>query len=395
VSEHSVAERYVLLGLRLGRHIDGLIDGYFGPTELKATVDAEEPAPPRALVEEASSLAEAVETEDLEPQRRRWLAEQVEGLRCVADLVSGVEVPWREAVRRCYGIDAEPMPEERFAEAHERLEAALPGDGDLAGRLQAWNRSQEVPADKMLPAFNALLEELRPRTAGLVELPEGEELSAAVVTGAPWSAYNWYFGNCTSRVDINTDLPFRAYFLAELVAHEGYPGHHTEHACKESRLYRGLGQVETSILLIHTPECLVSEGIAMSAIEQAFGEDWPAEAAEILAPLGVAFDVETTRAVVAAQETMEHIAVNIALYASEEGWSTDEAVAYHQRWGLSEEHRARKSVEFILHEVWGIYVPTYAYGFRLVRAYAKSGEGAFARLLTEQVTTAELLEARV
>lgn len=389
----SVPERYVLLGLRLGRHIDGLIDAYFGPPELKAAVEAEELAPPETLVAEAGSLAEDVSSSDLEPQRRRWLAEQVEGLRCVSELVGGVSVPWREAVRRCYGIEVEPMPEERFAEAHERLEAALPGSGVLAGRLQAWNRSQEVPADKMLPAFYAFLDELRPKTAAIVDLPDGEELTAKVVTGRPWSAYNWYLGNCKSRIDVNTDLPFRAYFLAELVAHEGYPGHHTEHVCKEARLLGELGRVETSILLIHTPECLVAEGIAMTAIGQALGDDWPVRAAEILEPLGVPFDVETTRAVLAAQEVMEHTAVNIALYASEEGWSTDDAVAYQQRWGLAEEHRARKSVEFILHDVWGIYIPTYAYGYRLVRNYAKSSEDAFARLLTEQVTTADLLEA--
>jgi hypothetical protein len=194
---------------------------------------------------------------------------------------------------------------------------------------------------------------------------------------------------------VNSDLPLRAYFLAELVAHEGYPGHHTEHACKEARLYRELGRVETSILLIHTPECLVSEGIASCAIEQALGESWPDRAAEIFAPLGVAFDLETTRAVLELSELRDDIGVNVALYAKEAGWSTEEAVAYEQRWALAEEHRARKAVEFILDDVWGIYVPTYSYGRRLVRAYAKSGEGAFARLLTEQVTTAELLEARV
>jgi len=26
-------ERYLLLGLRLGRHVDGLVDAYYGPPE--------------------------------------------------------------------------------------------------------------------------------------------------------------------------------------------------------------------------------------------------------------------------------------------------------------------------------------------------------------------------
>jgi hypothetical protein len=35
--------------LRIGRHVDGMVDGYFGPPELAAAVDAEPPVEPRAL----------------------------------------------------------------------------------------------------------------------------------------------------------------------------------------------------------------------------------------------------------------------------------------------------------------------------------------------------------
>ena len=39
----SAAERYLRLGLQLGRHVDGLVDAYFGPPELAAAVDAGPP----------------------------------------------------------------------------------------------------------------------------------------------------------------------------------------------------------------------------------------------------------------------------------------------------------------------------------------------------------------
>ncbi len=385
----SIPERYVQLGLRLGKHLEGLVDGYFGPPELKDAVDAEEPADPKALGEEARALLADVESWDAEPQRRRWLADQVEGLVCVTELVAGTKVGWRDAVRRCYGLDVEPVPEERFAAAHEHLDAALPGDGDLAERLQAWNRSQEVPAEKVMPAFEALVELLRPETSKLIELPKGERIDAETVTDQPWSAYNWYLGERKSRIEINTDLPMRSYVFAHLVAHEGYPGHHTEHSCKEARLVQELGRVEASILLIHTPECLVSEGIAQNAIEQVLGEDWPTQAAERLGHLGIPFDADVARAVVEAYHRLDDVSVNISYYVSEEGWGEEQAVAYHQRWALSEEDRARKSVAFATHPIWGIYVPTYSHGYRLV----KSSQLPFSRLLTEEFTTADLLAA--
>jgi len=52
----NVAERYLELGLRLGRHVDGLVDAYYGPPELKAQVDAEQPAEPAQLAADADAL---------------------------------------------------------------------------------------------------------------------------------------------------------------------------------------------------------------------------------------------------------------------------------------------------------------------------------------------------
>jgi hypothetical protein len=389
----SLAERYVQLGLRLGKHVDGLVDGYFGPAQLQETVDREGTVEPSVLVDEARGLSADVESFDDDPQRGRWLRGQIDGLLCVAEMVAGAEASWPEAVRRCYGIDVEPTPEDQFAAAHEKLDAALPGDGDVASRLHAWQRSQEVAAEVVLPAFTVLAQELRRRTAELVDLPEGERLDVELVSDKPWAAYNWFLGDLKSRIEINTDLPKRSYALAILTAHEGYPGHHTEHACKEARLVRELGRIESSILMIHTPECLVSEGIAEVAIEQALGDDWLDRVDEILHPLDVPFDAATARVVLDAHKELDHVSVNVAYFASERGWTTEQAVEYFRQWALAEEDRARKSVDFATHPIWSVYVPTYSYGHGLVRAYADRSDDAFRRLLTEQLTTADLLEA--
>ena len=219
-------------------------------------------------------------------------------------------------------------PESTFEAMHARLDAALPGSGDLADRLQRWDETQNVPEASVLDAFAALADDLRERTRALVGLPEGEHIDPVVVTERPWSAYNWYLGGLASRIELNTDLPFRSYFFAPMVAHEGYPGHHTERACKEAGLVRELGWPEASVALIHTPECLVAEGIAEVAVEQAWGERWPEVAAELLRPFGIPFDLPVAVEVLAAYPVKRAVDVNVAFGLNEQGWSEDEAIAY-------------------------------------------------------------------
>lgn len=57
----SVSERYLRLGLELGRHVEGIVDAYYGPPELAAAVGAVPPVDPKALVTAAELLFEELE----------------------------------------------------------------------------------------------------------------------------------------------------------------------------------------------------------------------------------------------------------------------------------------------------------------------------------------------
>ena len=58
-----IARDYLLLALRLGQHIHGLVDGYFGPADLKAQVDMEQQRAPGRLADDAAALRERVESQ--------------------------------------------------------------------------------------------------------------------------------------------------------------------------------------------------------------------------------------------------------------------------------------------------------------------------------------------
>ncbi len=389
-----VPGRYVELGLRLGRHVDGLVDAYFGPAELKQRVDAEELRAPEDLAEDAASLVDALERDGLEPQRGRWLGAQIVGLETVARRLAGEEIAFEDEVERCYGIRPERMPEETFEAVHRELDDVLPGQGSLAERYQAWREADALPADKLPGVFDSLVEELRGRTLALVRLPDGEAVDVDYVTDEPWAAFNYYQGELRSRIAVNTDVPMTPPFLTGLVAHETYPGHHTERSWKELLLVRGRGQVEETILMIGAPQSLVAEGIATLAAEMALGDEEHEVTAAHLRGTGVPFDPELARAVEKAALPLQGVGTNVALMLHADGASEQDAREYLLHWGLASERRAERALRFMTDPVWRSYSTTYTDGYRVCRAFVDGDPARFKRLLTEQLTPADLRPRR-
>ena len=260
-----LSRRYVELAFGIERHNEGTVDAYVGPPELKETALAGAKPSPQDLLDRAASLLADVETADLPPSRTDYLTAQVRGLQTQCRKLTGEEIPYREEVRLCFDIDPVKTPETVYDEAIAALGDALPGEGDIAGRMIAWRERFEVPVETARLMIDVILDEARRRAQVFAPLPDGEDIEISMVSDKPWSGYNWYLGGCRSLVEINTDLPIQANRLLDLVCHEGYPGHHTEHAIKEQALYRQPGYGEHAIQLINTPECVISEGIATLA----------------------------------------------------------------------------------------------------------------------------------
>ena len=388
-----VVERYLELGLRLGRHVDGLVDAYYGPTALAAAVERESLRPPAALAADADALLAGLEQADLDDHRRGWLGDQLAALRTYAGLLAGERLGYLDEVERCYGVRPEVIPEEVFGAAHERLEQLLPGPGSLVERYEAWRTATTVPPEQVLDVMRSLLALLRERTRAVVELPADEELVLEVVSAEPWLAFNYYLGGSRSRIAVNADLPFAAPDVVHLAAHEGYPGHHTEHAVKEQRLIVEQGRLEEAIQLVPTPQALLSEGIAEVGAELLAGEAISSEVVAIFAAAGVAFDPVEAAAIRAAREPLAAVARNAAVRIHEDGLAVEEARAYVARWALVPAERAERTVSFVVDPTWRAYVSTYTEGLRLCRAFVGDDPGAFRRLLTEQVRVGELADA--
>ena len=392
-----VVERYLVLGLRLGRHVDGLVDAYYGPPDLAARVADESPLTPPALVVEADRLLADLDggagRPELSPDRRRWLRAQIVGLATTARRLAGEPISYEDEVERCYGVRPTWTDEELFRAAHRRLEDVLPGSGSLGERYVSWRESQVVPTEVLPAVIESLLDDLRARTDAAFGLPDGEEVHFELVTDKPWSGFNHYLGQLRSRVEINVDLPVSALTIAHLVAHEAYPGHHTEHVRKEVGLVRRLRRDEETIFLVGTPQCLLAEGLADLGLEVLVGHQPEPVVAAHLHPLGVAYDAEVAAEVAGATEVLGRVRANVALLLHRDGADVDAAVSYARRWALLSEARARKSLAFLTDPVWRAYVTCYVEGLPLCRDFCAGDPGRFARLLSEQLLPDDLRAA--
>ncbi len=389
--------RYLELGLALGRHVDGLVDSYYGPAALSARVTAEPMRPPRQLAQQARRLLADLEAgsplDDFggdDPARRAWLRAQVRGLLTTCRRLAGDEVSYLDEVEQCYGVRPGAVPEEVIDSAHRRLQEVLPGDGPLPDRLIAWRESQAVAPGLLPSAISSLAEDFRERTAGLFGLPEGEHIDFQLVSDRPWSGFNTYLGGLCSRVDISTDLPVLSISLAHLVAHEAYPGHHTEHARKEAGLVRERRRLEETIFLVGTPQCLMAEGLADLGLEVIVGRRPEQVVAEHLRPLGIRYDAEVVAGVSEASEALSGVRANAALRLHAEGADPDSVVDDLARWAILPRARAAKGVEFLMHPTWRAYIFCYTEGLRLCRQFFSGQPSSFERLITEQLTPADI-----
>jgi hypothetical protein len=380
-----VVTRYLRLGLQLGRHVEGIVDAYFGPPDLAAAVQAAPPVEPAALVADAEALRDELPD--------GWLRDQVTGLRTYAAGLAGAGLSYADEVEGCYGLRPTFTDEAVFAAAHERLDELLPGEGSLARRHERWRQAMLVPPEQIGRTVLAVIAEARAQTGALVQLPAGEGIDVATVRDVPWLGFNTYLGNLRGRVEVNVSLPMSAMDLLRVAIHESYPGHQAERAIKEQRLVRDEGRLEESIVLVPTPQSLVSEGIGRLAPQVLLERDGATAFTAILAQAGVGLDLGHALAVERAAEPCRWAEVNAALLRYQSGADEAETHAYLRRWALHSDELAAHLVRFINEPTSRTYVMNYPAGFALCEAYVAGQPARLCRLLTEQTRVCDLLEA--
>ncbi|TDZ41854.1 hypothetical protein CCUG63695_01815 [Mycobacteroides franklinii] len=396
-SKNSVVTEYLLLGLRFDRIESGYVDSFTGDPALRRRVENEPTPNPAELARQAGALRAELAASDLDGARKAFIDTHLKALACAGRKFAGEDIGFVDEVHDYFDVRIAKGDEENYRQAHRALEAVLPEGGSLLERKTAYDRLQEIDPNRLQECVDAFSSALRDRVRADFPLPDTETVTYEVVSDKPWSGFNYYEGNYRSTVAVNSDLKQYLNNVPALIAHESYPGHHTEHCRKEAGLVRIGEQAEQTIFLVNTPQCLMAEGLADLALYAAVGEDWGLWAQEIYADLGLRFDGEQAQAIGRARAGLINVRQDAALMLHDEHRDAEEVIAFLKRWLLVPDERARHMLTFLSSPLWRAYISTYVEGYQLLKGWLdrrppeQSLTTRFGRLLDEPLVASTLV----
>ena len=397
-------KEYILLALRIDRAFRRLedwpfVDYFYGPAELRTSVESETEQPVANLIRAAIALSDSLPSQNFEQTRAQFLEKHVTTMEVLCRKLSGQKFILQEVIQQCLDIKPVWKPEVEFDRALALLNQALPGKGDLRKRYLTFRENTTLPlhrSELVLSLMRRMLSKARCRTQRFVELPEDEALDVNTVRGKPYGAANWYLGGYRSRLELNVDRPVNLFSLLYQMCHEGYPGHHTEFILKEKNLYLDRGYAEQSIFIVG-PQLVIAEGIASLALEMIFTADeiskWFTE--RIFSEVDIKTnDIDLSKLIEALSVNMlDDLDANLVLMQWD-GRSDEEMVEYAMEYTPHTEDQIRRTIQSQKSPLRQIYAFTYAQAKMLMRPLLQNSnqKQVFRRFLTEPVYPSLLVE---
>ncbi|NHJ21920.1 MAG: hypothetical protein EAX91_13315 [Candidatus Lokiarchaeota archaeon] len=368
-------EDYLLLALRINKHIKGYVDFYYGPENLRKIVESEFPMAPIRLLKDSRALIQHLQSQGYDLKRERFLEKIITSMKTSIEMLNGIDYSIKDQFLKLYDVNLDPAYEIELKNLKEEINEAYEGPGNITEHMANLRLTRRVPEAQVFTMFQKALNIVRKQTKKILPnlLPKEEQISIDLVEQSnynlKWSFYNWYQGNYKSRIELNPkyDMYWTAFLSA--ASHEGYPGHHTEFSVKEQMLYHELNHFEQSILIIHSPQMIISEGIAKLANSILFSN---IESAEIsLREFCPDISKEVPLEILILQDEIKaKISVfwyNFAYHALVDKYNEEELVQFGKGIGLFSEEQLKNEIERILNPVYSKNAFLYYLGTNILR----------------------------
>jgi len=389
------AKSYICLGLRINKHIDGYVEHYYGPPELERMVDKEEKLSPKKLLKNYRKLEKLLPKQGFEKKRYKFLSKTFTAIETTVRMLNGEHLLYLEQSEKLFDMKPVLYDDAYFFNLSSRADKLYKGEGTLSERIQNYARRRKIPQNQLKPLYKKAIEIARKQSFYMFPnlLPDNEIVLISEVRDQSWAMYNWYLGNFTSRIDIDINKTHFWTNILHLACHEGYPGHHMERTLRDRELYRNKGYFENSILLIYSPEMVISEGIGEIAEFVVFE---PTESIRIsLEEFCPNPEIEDHLEVLIEQSEIRRgfgkFESNLAYLKYVHGLSDDELLKYSRDFEVLPDTTIKSILKFISDELWAPYSIVYQ-GERLItdKFGFRPSPLNFSRLLTEQTLPSDL-----
>jgi len=96
---------FLLLALRINKHIKGYVDFYFGPEKLRQIVDNESPTSPNKLLKDSITLIQQLGAQGYNNGRERYLEKLLTAMKTSIEILNGTEISIKDQFMKLYDVD--------------------------------------------------------------------------------------------------------------------------------------------------------------------------------------------------------------------------------------------------------------------------------------------------
>ena len=160
-------EAFLLLALRIDKHIQGYVDFYYGPEKFRQIVESESLTSPNKLLKDSIILIQQLGAQGYSKERERYLEKLLIAMKTSIEIFNGSEIPIKEQYSRIYDVDLQPVDELKLGTLKDEVDKAYSGLGSLEDRLAKLRVKRRVPESKALTLFKKALNIVRKQTEKL------------------------------------------------------------------------------------------------------------------------------------------------------------------------------------------------------------------------------------
>lgn len=306
---------------------------------------------------------------DMEGYPGDYLRDTVRGFRGLHSFLTKKEgYTFLDAQRDIMGIDFKPIPENVFEKFYSIVDGTLTElgyTGTPGEKIGKWQDDHRIPSEDVKKVAEQFLEKSRAAAKERVisHLPAGEcVFEVETVHDMPWSGYSYYFSPYRSKLAFNIDRPWNAPSFANILTHEGYPGHHVVQILWDQRYNNGEFPYEAAYYLDSAPNNALFEGVPEVGVRFIGWDDPNVDTPELTAQ--EKHDIILSKNIMDLQRLYQTTACY--MYNVEKK-SAREVVKYMVDTGWYSEVEAQNSLRMFKFSFGSIYYPGYFYGRWLVQ----------------------------